>query len=39
MITVAEFAIEAGFAVSGTGSAGWEDGSAENGNTNDLGNF
>ena len=39
MITVAEFAIEAGFAVSGTGSAGWESGSADDDNTNDLGNF
>ena len=39
MINVAEVAIEAGFAVSGTGSAGWESGSADDNNTNDLGNF
>lgn len=34
-IEIAEFAVEAGFAVSGTGSAGWEDGSEEN----NMGNF
>lgn len=35
MVTVAEFTLEQGFALSGTGSAGWEDGDKEN----DLGNF
>ena len=39
MIEVAEYAIEQGFAASGTGSAGWESGSADDDNTNDLGNF
>lgn len=39
MINVAEVAVEQGFAASGTGSAGWESGSADDDNTNDLGNF
>lgn len=34
-IEIEEFAVEAGFAESGTGSAGWEDGSEEN----NMGNF
>lgn len=34
-IEIVEFFLEGGFAVSGTGSAGWENGSEEN----DLGNF
>ena len=39
MISIAEFAVEKGFAISGSGSAGWEGGSANDDNTNDLGNF
>ena len=39
MINVAEVAVEQGFAASGIGSAGWESGSADDDNTNDLGNF
>lgn len=34
-IEIAEFSVEQGFAVSGTGSAGWEDGDKEN----NLGEF
>ena len=37
--TLFELVVEAGFAASNTGSAGWEDGSAEDGNTNDMGDF
>lgn len=39
MINIAEVAVEQGFAASGIGSAGWESGSADDDNTNDLGNF
>lgn len=34
-IEIAEFSVEQGFAISGTGSAGWEDGDKEN----NLGEF
>ncbi len=34
-LEIAKFSVERGFAVSGTGSAGWEDGDKEN----NLGEF
>ena len=36
---VFDLVVEAGFAASNTGSAGWEDGSADEDNTNDMGDF
>ncbi len=36
---VVKFNAERGFELSGNGSVGWEDGSADGGNVNDLGNF
>ena len=34
-----ELPVETGFAASNTGSAGWEDGPANEDNTNDMGDF
>lgn len=38
-IQVVVFDVEQGFTLSAAGSAGWEGGSAEDGNVNDLGSF